>query len=162
MTEFFQSWKPDVAGLILGTGFMRFERDGLRGLARCDDAGVLDILAVSSSEPGTGQFRNFMDAAKARFSRIGLWHVWSDGLNATLARYGFHHAETWEAGERILGWEWKKGKLRPRSIMSRVTFLRGKRGNVPPLPNGADAGRAVGALIPAPCDATRPVRTAGG
>lgn len=96
--------KPDPAASIIGTGFIRFLTcSGVAGLARLTVPGILDILAVQSSRPGTGQFRAFICAAKLHFTHIRIFEVWSDRLKKCLPRYGFTRFDHPQADDC---WEW--------------------------------------------------------
>lgn len=57
----FTFWEPDPVGVILQTGYFRFETPlGVGGLARIGDDDELDVLAVHSEQEGIGQFRRFI------------------------------------------------------------------------------------------------------
>jgi hypothetical protein len=104
MNNLFTLWTPDPAGVILGTGYFRFETPfGVQGLARfaCDD-NELDILAVVSEQQGKGQFRNFLNHSKECFESISVWEVWN------LIHYGFEPATRIEKGETLNGWRWSR------------------------------------------------------
>ena len=82
--------KPDLVSELLGTGFRRFySSTGINGLAKMIGEDRLDILAVDATNPGTGQFRVFIEQAKKEFATIYLWEVWNPILAETLQRYGF-------------------------------------------------------------------------
>lgn len=106
---FFASWKPDPVGIILGTGYMRFTTAlGIDGLARLDGEGGLDCLVVIARDPGKGQFRRFITAAKKHFRRVAVWEDWNPVIGKALNRYGFIRARCVEAdGEVCNGWEWR-------------------------------------------------------
>ena len=110
---FFETWKPDPVGLILGTGYMRFTTaHGIDGLARLDGEGGLDCLAVIAREPGKGQFRRFIAAAKKSFRRVAVWEDWNPVIGKALKRYKFRRARCVEAdGEVSEGWEWRSPNL---------------------------------------------------
>jgi len=82
--------KPDVISELLGTGFHRFySLTGINGLAKMISEDRLDILAVDATNPGTGQFRAFIEQAKREFATIYLWEVWNPILAEILQRYDF-------------------------------------------------------------------------
>lgn len=107
--------RPDPIGEMLAemfktenTGFIQFQNSfGISGLAKEVD-GTLEILAVEASEPGTGQFRKFINLAKNTYPRILILEVWNKTLDKTLERYGFTKWEAVEEGEKLTGREWKK------------------------------------------------------
>lgn len=80
---------PDPAGLMLGTGFMRFsDENGVEGLALISEEEI-NILAVVSVEEGKGCFRKFIAAAKENFDVIRIMEIWNPWLESCLDRYGF-------------------------------------------------------------------------
>jgi hypothetical protein len=99
----------DWAGMMLGTGFNRFTSPfGVKGLAK-DDAVRLDLLAVESTIPSTGQFKRFIQAAKEQYQIICIWHDWNPGVGPMLQRWGFQrYREQWQ-GEDLIGWRWDAG-----------------------------------------------------
>src|SRR5438094_739910 len=88
---------PDWASMTLVTGYFRFKSAiGVKGLAK-DDAVRLDLLAVQSTNPGTGQFKRFIEAAKQEYQIICVWHDWNPMLGPMLERYGFRrYSEQWQ------------------------------------------------------------------
>jgi len=69
----------------------------------------LHLLSVLATEPGTGQFRRFMEACKAEYSTISVWHIMNPDLRVMLRRYGFKVARQTEPdGEVLLGMRWKR------------------------------------------------------
>ena len=77
------------ASAMLGTGYEQFHSPtGINGLAKVNGDRV-DILALDARDPGTGQFRIFMDQCKREFETIYIWEVWNPTLRHVLARYGF-------------------------------------------------------------------------
>lgn len=110
MNSFFSSWKPDRIGLILGTGMMRFtHQSGCDGLARIDGDSLF-VLAVGTQAEGQGNFRAFINDAKASFFRVVLMHDVNPVVTSALARYGFKRVVIWEQGEEIPSWEWRHKK----------------------------------------------------
>lgn len=96
---------PDQISIMLGTGYFRFEAQGIHGLVKVDNC-RLDILAVSATQPGTGQFRRFMDNMKNLYTQIYVWEVWNDNLAAALGRYGFEPITEAHDGEQLDGFLW--------------------------------------------------------
>lgn len=87
--EIFIDWRPHWSSEALGSDYQQYHTaGGLDGLARVD-GDTLNILFIGASNPGTGQFRAFVTAAKARFSGIVFWSIWNPKLEKTLERYGF-------------------------------------------------------------------------
>ena len=78
--KIFTIWIPDPVGVILRTGYFRFESPlGVSGLAKVIGR-ELDILVVIAEQKGTGQFRRFIEDCKTRFDSISIledwnWHV---------------------------------------------------------------------------------------
>lgn len=103
----FTSWEPDPLGVLLGTGFNRFNtRVGIDGLAKITGS-KLEILAVHAKTKGVGQFRDFITFAKRQFSHIYVWQDDNPIVTNALQRYDFTPAYTIEAGgEVVAGWEW--------------------------------------------------------
>jgi hypothetical protein len=107
--ELFITWEPDFTGIILKTGYMRFESlSGVAGLAKVKD-GDLHLLAVHADVEGIGQFRNFINRAKQHFDVIYVWEIWNVWLGAVLKRYGFGNCVMVERdGEKLTGMVWRK------------------------------------------------------
>ncbi len=81
--------EPHWASAMLGTGYEQFHSPtGINGLAKVNGDRV-DILALDARDPGSGQFRTFMDQCKQEFETICIWEVWSPVLRSVLPRYGF-------------------------------------------------------------------------
>jgi hypothetical protein len=101
--------EPDPAGVILRTGYMRFQSPkGIGGLAKWTDE-RLDLLAVVAFVNGRGMFRSFIAASKKHFNTICVWHDWNPIIGAALERYGFSpETEIQGDGEVIKGWRWDK------------------------------------------------------
>lgn len=96
----FSKYEPDAIGELLGTGFKRFETtSGLMGLAKISGE-ALEILAVSASDPGTGQFRRFIAAAKEIYTSVSVLEDWNPIITAALQRYGFRRIQG--------GWKWTR------------------------------------------------------
>lgn len=109
MHPFFSSWEIDPTGVALDTGFMRFEtKYGIDGLAKLDGDN-LEVLAVVSTNPRQGRFRDFIAAAKITFASIAVLEIWEPIVEAALGRYGFTAFERTEPdGERVTGMIWKR------------------------------------------------------
>lgn len=102
---------PDPAGLALKTGMERFESPmGVVGLCRVVGLRV-DILAIASQKPGSGQLRAFIAALKGQCRGIRIMHIGNPFLVPMLVRYGFKPFEDVESidgeVEFITGMEWK-------------------------------------------------------
>ncbi len=81
--------EPHFIGRVLGTGYERFYSEtGMNGLAR-EDGDRLNLLALDASNPGTGQFREFIEQAKKEYKTICIWHVSHEWLKLKLLEYGF-------------------------------------------------------------------------
>lgn len=100
-------YHPHRLGVILQTGFQEFETPmcGVGGLAKEYDR-TIEILAVHASQPGTGQFRHFIDELKDSFDTIFILEVWNPDLQKTLKRYGFTRMTREEPDETITGFRW--------------------------------------------------------
>lgn len=111
VSGFFLNYTPDPIGVMLGTGYHRFEHaSGIEGLARVI-GDQLDVLAVISPNPGKGQFREFIGAAKRAFRTVAVWEVWNPIIGPALQRYGFTPAQCVETdGEINRGWQWSSPK----------------------------------------------------
>ena len=101
--------EPDPIGVVLCTGYMRFQSPGgLGGLAKWTDT-RLDLLAVHAMIEGRGQFRDFIASAKREWQTICVWEDWNPVVGPALARYGFtRETEVQGDGEIINGWRWDK------------------------------------------------------
>lgn len=102
---------PDPVGLILGTGFQRFESPiGIEGLAK-ENGSSLDILAVVNPSDQRGRFRQFIARAQAEYSTICVWEIFNPAVEAALGRYGFApEVELAATGEPLRGMRWDKPK----------------------------------------------------
>lgn len=109
--EVFKHECPDLAGQILGTGYNRFvSHCGIDGLAK-ENGDRLNLLAVGSSNPGTGQFRNFIAECKRFYKTICIWECWNPILPPILERYGFKsETEIQGDGEVLDGYRWDSEK----------------------------------------------------
>lgn len=98
--------EPDPISMELGTGYLRFHSPcGVRGLAK-ENKGRLDILAVESQTPGTGEFKAFIEGCKAQYSIICVWLTWNPLVGPILERWGFRRVTEWHIDENIEGWRW--------------------------------------------------------
>lgn len=80
---------PDPVGVILKTGYQRFERaDGVAGLFKTEGR-RLDLLALVSNNDGQGLVRSFIGHAKRNYDLIYIWHVENPILKLALIRYEF-------------------------------------------------------------------------
>lgn len=111
------SLTPDFYGKILKTGYNRFHSStGIAGLCKINGSRV-DILAVHSDNPGTGQFKRFIKKLKKEADGIVLRHVDNPMLKDALARYGFNPVMDVESidgrVEFVPGMEWTSKPKRP-------------------------------------------------
>ena len=96
----------DPIGLVLNTGFNKFSSCvGVDGLAKWDET-TLELLSVVANQPGTGQFRQFMDQCRSFFQTIIVWEVWNDALAKALIRYGFSPHNSFRDEEILNGYKW--------------------------------------------------------
>lgn len=111
----FTRWEDDPLSQILQTRMKRFESTtGIDGLARENNAGMIEVLAVYSRKPGSGGFRKFIAELKTRFQTICIWHVDNPFLPEVLVRYGFRFEETVdEHGDFLTGYRWDNLRTRP-------------------------------------------------
>ena len=102
--------EPDPIGQILGTGYNRFSSPlGIDGLAAQPEPGRLDLLALFSTCPGSGQLRAFINAAQTQYSTLCVWHIDNPALYDALLRYGFSpETELDQFGETLKGLRWDK------------------------------------------------------
>lgn len=95
---------------ILGTGMVSFESAcGVSGLCQeiCDGDEFI-LLAVDSKNPGTGQFRAFINQCKQNYKIIRVLEVWNGTLKETLLRYGFVEQKWTDVfGENLDSMVWK-------------------------------------------------------
>jgi hypothetical protein len=114
----FSREEPDYISQMLGTRFNRFESlCGICGLAKDNGFGRLELLAVSSNDPGNGQFREFIKLCKSHYQTICVWHVDNPFLGPCLERYGFYFTTEISGlsdGEILEGYRWDKQKRRSR------------------------------------------------
>lgn len=81
--------KNNMWGDLLGTGFREFESpEGINGLYMIAEGG-LHLLAVFARNPGTGQFRRFIEKAKDEFRFIQIDDIMNPTMTGILERYGF-------------------------------------------------------------------------
>lgn len=91
-------WRPamPIRGLAdklltsqAATDFRAFESPyGIHGLC-LNDPDELVLVAVVSHEPGRGNFRRFIEAAKVEFASVRVIEVWNDHLARWLRSNGF-------------------------------------------------------------------------
>lgn len=108
-TDFFTHLEPDPIGVLLNTGYMRFQSiHGIDGLVKVSNDRI-DILAVVARVPGQGSFRRFVEDAKQIWSTIAIWEIMEPGLHAVLQRYGFEKASMTDPfGCDVLGYAWRR------------------------------------------------------
>ena len=99
---------PDPVGQILGSPFMRFASpSGICGLAKVDGSHLV-LLAVDTTAPGKGQFREFIRQAKGEYATITVLEIWNPWLEGVLTRYGFRPVEETVEGEHLTGMRWRR------------------------------------------------------
>lgn len=105
---FFLTLQPHWSSQALNSTFEAFTHvSGCDGLARMNPV-QLEILAIHAGKPGTGQFRTFIDSAKARFTTIIFMEVRNRQLAGMLFRYGFRPGTGYEFdGAETEIWLWK-------------------------------------------------------
>lgn len=98
---------PDPVGVILETGYQRFDSaTGISGLAKANGT-RLDVLAVSTHSQGNGQFREFIKRCKERYRTICVWFDENPIVHGALERYGFTpETEIQPDGESVTGMRW--------------------------------------------------------
>ncbi len=87
--------------------FVPFKTMGMDGLWYSTGA-HLEILAVFSSQPGTGQFRRFIREMQYRHESVSVWEIWNENLFAALVRYGFKPCGLKRDGETLAGLRWDR------------------------------------------------------
>lgn len=107
MSAIFTSCRPDPASIVLKTGWLRYNsRQGIDGLVRFKKYDC-ELLFVGASNPGTGQFRRFIDALKLKYDSVTIFAVWNEKLPEILLRYGFKEWSGVEPdGEVVSGYRW--------------------------------------------------------
>lgn len=109
-TEIFTHSEPDPIGQMLGnTGFNRFESvTGMCGLAK-ERGDTLEVLAVSATHKGRGEFREFIKLAQQHYQTVCVWFDENPLVGQALQRYGFNPERTIDGrGEPLIGWRWDK------------------------------------------------------
>jgi hypothetical protein len=102
----FIRFEPDLASMILGTGYDHFvSSTGMHGLGR-ETGERLDVLAVVTLSPGQGQFRQFIQEAKRFYQTICVWEDWNPIITGAMSRYGFTPMTDIQEGETLTGWRW--------------------------------------------------------
>lgn len=100
---------PDPVALELGTGYSKFHSPaGTKGLAK-EQGDRLDILAVESQTPGTGQFKSFIEGCKAQYSTVCVWLDWNPEIGQRLSKWGFSRVREQQLDEVLEGWRWDEG-----------------------------------------------------
>lgn len=77
--------------LMLATGFMEFispEPLMLGGLCRVRP-GHAEILAIGTTDPGSGHFRRFITALEPLAGKVTFWSMLSKEFASTLLRHGY-------------------------------------------------------------------------
>jgi len=71
----------------------------------------LHLLSVLATEPGTGQFRCFIEACKAEYDSVSVWVIFNPDLAGILRKYGFRRARKTESGGEVLtGYRWQRSE----------------------------------------------------
>lgn len=98
---------PDPFGMMLGTGYYRFESmTGIDGLAK-ESGERIDILALATKHAlRQGRFRNFIQQLKKQYQTICIWEIWNPWLEPVLIRYGFKPVSEVHYGENVTGVRW--------------------------------------------------------
>lgn len=84
-----------------------FDIDIVHGLAHVTDRRI-DILAVQSRFPGSGNFHRFLLALMQSYDTIAVWEILNPDLPETLARRGFRPVVEMVAGETGHGMRWDR------------------------------------------------------
>lgn len=93
-----------------GTGFMDFASPlGVQGLIQVDGRRV-DVLAVITAAPGTGQFRAFLEGLQECFDEIVFVECWSHFLVSVLERKGFVRERSYDRDPKADCIRWRKTK----------------------------------------------------
>lgn len=95
-------WRPE-----LGDVFQAFSTPTIHGLAFVK-GDRLDILAVSASNPGHGDFGRFLRECMKSYRTIGIWEIWNGSLAAMLRRYGFRDVKEVIDADLCTGMRWDK------------------------------------------------------
>lgn len=104
--KIFPHHEPDLAGIILGTNFNRFQSGSIGGLAK-ENVLRLEILAVHN-DGQRGEFGKWMALCMETYDEICVWHIGSPRLEQILFKHGFKpHGETFQ-GEELDGMRWQK------------------------------------------------------
>jgi hypothetical protein len=95
---------------MFGTDYMQFQSPiGVGGLAKERNESWLDVLAVHSDNPGSGQFREFIKLCKEEYKTVCFWVDMNPDLGKILTRYGFTpEVDVLGSGETVDGWRWDK------------------------------------------------------
>lgn len=123
--------EPDPIAWILeaflgrsATPMERFESEyGIQGQSWVEGRD-LNLLTVLASKPGTGQFRQFIEACKAEYDSVGVWLVMNRDLGKVLRRYGFKRATRLHNGEKLRGYRWRRAEPQPSGEYEKVYSKR--------------------------------------
>lgn len=69
----------------------------------------MQFLAIESTHPGNGLFRDFIAAVKKEFDRIDIWFVTTSILTECLPRYGFRPHQERQFLAALNEWESLEG-----------------------------------------------------
>lgn len=106
---------PDPIGVLLGTGFQRFEaHNGLDGLCKAGDGKIeLLELVVDEKDRNRGTCREFIKACCDYYHRVRVLHVDNPILEDALIRWGFTKFECVdEFGDKVEGYEKEVSNVR--------------------------------------------------
>lgn len=103
------AWLVDaMLGKTTPTNLERFESEtGIHGQLWRKGRNV-NLLTVMATEPGSGQFRRFIEACKAEYDCIGVWMIFNRDLASVLRRYGFKQATCVHDGAKLRGYRWRR------------------------------------------------------
>ena len=73
---------------LFPTKFQVFDTGSTNGLAFVAGHDI-EIAMIMAHNPGTGQFRDFVQRLKWNYDFVRFWALMNEGLASTLLRYGF-------------------------------------------------------------------------
>ena len=81
----------------------------ITGLVRINGDRI-SFLAVTSEDPGKGNFTRFLDRCEKEYNEIHFLHVWNAWLGRTLVRRGYSPNSEKVEGEVLNALIWRKPK----------------------------------------------------
>lgn len=100
--------RPDHAGNIFGTGFVRFNAPRFHGLCRFTTPDTLDILAIISKTPRCGHLAGFINGLKKAYRLIRVYEISNPHLFQVLSMaHGFTPFDEFSVTGPNLQWEKK-------------------------------------------------------